>query len=105
MKARQAAPERFGRHAHGRNNSDHVVKRFGAVEVIRDVSLTVADGEFVVFVGPSGCGKSSLLRLITGFLEDLTGGRVLIDGADMSRRAPRSGGLPWFSSLMPSFRI
>ena len=71
---------------------DHVVKRFGAVEVIRDVSLTVADGEFVVFVGPSGCGKSSLLRLITG-LEDLTGGRVLIDGADMSRRAPPERGL------------
>ena len=62
---------------------DRVVKRFGRHEVIQDVSLTVADGEFVVFVGPSGCGKSSLLRLITG-LEELTSGRVLIDGQDVS---------------------
>jgi multiple sugar transport system ATP-binding protein len=66
---------------------DRVVKRFGNHDVIRDVSLTVADGEFVVFVGPSGCGKSSLLRLITG-LEELTAGRVLIDGEDVSARPP-----------------
>lgn len=66
---------------------DGVVKRFGAQEVIRDVSLTVNDGEFVVFVGPSGCGKSSLLRLITG-LEELSAGRVLIDGVDVSGRPP-----------------
>jgi multiple sugar transport system ATP-binding protein len=71
---------------------DHVVKRFGDVEVISDVSLTVADGEFVVFVGPSGCGKSTLLRLITG-LEDLTAGRVLIDGIDVSKRAASERGL------------
>jgi multiple sugar transport system ATP-binding protein len=71
---------------------DHVVKRFGDVEVIRDISLTVAEGEFVVFVGPSGCGKSSLLRLITG-LEELTAGRVLIDGVDISRRPPSERGL------------
>jgi multiple sugar transport system ATP-binding protein len=66
---------------------DHVVKRFGDVEVIRDISLTVPNGEFVVFVGPSGCGKSSLLRLITG-LEELSEGRILIDGIDVSGRPP-----------------
>ena len=56
------------------------------------MSLTVADGEFVVFVGPSGCGKSTLLRLITG-LEELTAGHVLLDGVDVSKRAPSERGL------------
>ena len=56
-----------------------VRKSFDTVEVIRGVDLTVADGEFVVFVGPSGCGKSTLLRLIAG-LETITAGEVVIDG-------------------------
>ncbi|MBV8912649.1 MAG: ATP-binding cassette domain-containing protein, partial [Acetobacteraceae bacterium] len=56
-----------------------VRKSFGPVDVIRDVSFEVEDGEFVVFVGPSGCGKSTLLRIICG-LETATGGDVLIGG-------------------------
>ncbi|RDE09943.1 ABC transporter ATP-binding protein [Pelagibacterium lacus] len=66
---------------------EHVNKSFGGVEVIPDISLEIADGEFIVFVGPSGCGKSTLLRLIAG-LEDVTSGRILIDGEDVSRAAP-----------------
>jgi ABC-type sugar transport system ATPase subunit len=54
-------------------------KAFGAVQVLRDINLDVADGEFVVFVGPSGCGKSTLLRLICG-LDDATEGRIEIEG-------------------------
>ncbi len=54
-----------------------IEKRFGAVEVIRGIDLTVDSGEFVVFVGPSGCGKSTLLRLIAG-LEHISGGELLI---------------------------
>ena len=54
-------------------------KTFDKTEVIRQVSLAVAHGEFVVFVGPSGCGKSTLLRLIAG-LDEPTAGSVLIDG-------------------------
>jgi multiple sugar transport system ATP-binding protein len=57
----------------------NVWKRFGTVEVIRDVGFDIADGEFVVFVGPSGCGKSTLLRLICG-LESLSEGEIRIDG-------------------------
>jgi ABC-type sugar transport system ATPase subunit len=53
-------------------------KSFGPVDVIRDVSFDVEDGEFVVFVGPSGCGKSTLLRIICG-LESATSGDVMID--------------------------
>ena len=49
----------------------NVRKSFGAAEVIKGVSVDIADGEFVVIVGPSGCGKSTLLRLIAG-LEDVS---------------------------------
>ncbi len=69
-----------------------VRKAFGAVSVINDVSLDIKDGEFAVFVGSSGCGKSTLLRLIAG-LEDLTAGRVLIDGKDVSAVGPAQRGL------------
>jgi multiple sugar transport system ATP-binding protein len=55
--------------------------------VIPDLDLDIEDGEFVVFVGPSGCGKSTLLRLIAG-LEDVTSGRIEIDGRDMTRVGP-----------------
>ena len=64
-----------------------VHKAFGAVDVIPNVDLDIADGEFVVFVGPSGCGKSTLLRLIAG-LEDVTAGRVLIDGQNATETPP-----------------
>ena len=59
-----------------------VGKAFGQVEVVRDVDLTIEDGELVVFVGPSGCGKSTLLRLICG-LEHLTRGEIRIAGKPM----------------------
>jgi len=62
-------------------------KQYGAVAVVRDVSLDIADGEFCVFVGPSGCGKSTLLRMIAG-LEDISGGELRIGGERMNERAP-----------------
>lgn len=52
-------------------------KTYDKQETIKGVSLSIANGEFVVFVGPSGCGKSTLLRMIAG-LEDVTAGEVLI---------------------------
>jgi len=64
-----------------------VKKTFGAVNVIGNVNLEIADGEFVIFVGPSGSGKSTLLRLVAG-LEDTTGGQILIDGADVTNLGP-----------------
>ncbi|MBW7921533.1 MAG: sn-glycerol-3-phosphate ABC transporter ATP-binding protein UgpC [Rubellimicrobium sp.] len=54
-------------------------KEYGSVRIIPDLSLDVADGEFVVLVGPSGCGKSTLLRMIAG-LEDITGGDLVVGG-------------------------
>jgi lactose/L-arabinose transport system ATP-binding protein len=60
-----------------------VRKSFGAVDIIHGVDLSVASGEFVVFVGPSGCGKSTLLRLIAG-LEETTAGTIAIGGRDVT---------------------
>ena len=56
-----------------------IAKTYGAVEVIKGVSLDITPGEFVVFVGPSGCGKSTLLRMIAG-LEEITSGDLTIAG-------------------------
>ena len=67
-------------------------KTFGAVEVIREASLEIADGEFVVFVGPSGCGKSTLLRLIAG-LEEASAGDIRIDGVSVVRKAAADRGV------------
>jgi multiple sugar transport system ATP-binding protein len=69
-----------------------VTKRFGDVEVIPPLDLSIEDGEFVVFVGPSGCGKSTLLRLIAG-LEDVSDGKIAIDGRDMTAAPPAQRGL------------
>jgi len=51
----------------------------GGVEAVRDLTLSVEDKEFIVFVGPSGCGKSTTLRIIAG-LEEPTRGEVYIGG-------------------------
>jgi iron(III) transport system ATP-binding protein len=59
-----------------------LIKRFGAVTAVRDVSLDVAEGEFVCFLGPSGCGKTTLLRIIAG-LETPDAGQALLRGADL----------------------
>jgi ABC-type sugar transport system ATPase subunit len=63
-------------------------KRFGAAEILRDISFEVADGEFCVLLGPSGCGKSTILRLIAG-LEQPSGGEILTDKARINPLAPR----------------
>ena len=76
----------------GQITLEKVTKRFGDVEVIPPLDLSIDDGEFTVFVGPSGCGKSTLLRLIAG-LEDITSGTILIDGADATDIPPAKRGL------------
>ncbi len=60
----------------------------GSVSVLRNISLTIADGEFMVLVGPSGCGKSTLLRLIAG-LEEPTGGSIVVGNQRVNQLPPK----------------
>ncbi len=66
----------------------NISKSFGTVDVLKDISVTVNDGEFVVLVGPSGCGKSTALRIIAG-LEQPTTGEVKIAGTVVNDVAAR----------------
>ncbi|MCY1667286.1 ABC transporter ATP-binding protein [Rhizobium sp. SL86] len=65
-----------------------VSKSFGAVDVIKDVSIDINEGEFCVLIGPSGSGKSTLLRMIAG-LETATDGSIHIGGRDVTELPPK----------------
>ena len=61
----------------------NVSKRFGEFTALQEVSLEIAEGEFMTFVGPSGCGKTTCLRLIGGFDTPSTG-EILIGSKDVT---------------------
>ena len=61
----------------------NVTKSYGSKTILKDLNLTINDGEFLTILGPSGCGKTTALRLIAGF-EELTGGSIILDGQDVS---------------------
>ena len=85
---------------------ESVDKRYGAgdheVVALADVSLSVAEGEFVALVGPSGCGKTTLLNLIAG-LDDVDGGQIRVDGESPTaeQRLTRFGYMPQEDMLFP----
>ena len=66
---------------------DGVSKRWGPVTAVERISLSIADGEFMVLLGPSGCGKTTTMRMVAG-LEDPTEGSVLIGARDVTDVAP-----------------
>ena len=68
---------------------DHVTKSYaGGAAAVKDLSITIADGEFIILVGPSGCGKSTTLNMIAG-LEDITSGELRIGGDRVNEKAPK----------------
>jgi ABC-type sugar transport system ATPase subunit len=66
---------------------ENVTKQFDDTKAVDDLSIRVADGEFLVLVGPSGCGKTTALRMLAG-LEEITSGRILIDDRVVNNVAP-----------------
>ncbi|HET7043792.1 MAG TPA: sn-glycerol-3-phosphate ABC transporter ATP-binding protein UgpC [Gaiellaceae bacterium] len=68
---------------------EHVTKSFDETKAVDDLSIEVADGEFLVLVGPSGCGKTTALRMLAG-LEQITSGRILIGDRVVNNVAPGS---------------
>jgi len=65
---------------------------FGAVSVLKNMNLTVAEGEFIVLLGPSGCGKSTLLNCLAGLL-DITDGQIFIKGKNVTWAEPSDRGI------------
>jgi len=66
---------------------DRLVKNYGAVTALADVSLAIRRGEFIALLGPSGCGKTTLLRVVAGFVEP-TSGEIRINGRSMTGVPP-----------------
>ena len=85
----------------------NLVKRYGDFHAVRDVSLSVADGEFLVLLGPSGCGKTTTLRMVAGFIEP-SAGQVMLGGTDITRLPPwkRNAGMVFQSyALFPHLTV
>ncbi len=85
----------------------NLVKRYGDFHAVKDVSLSIADGEFLVLLGPSGCGKTTTLRMVAGFIEP-TAGRVLLGGQDVTLLPPwkRNAGMVFQSyALFPHLTV
>ena len=82
----------------------NIALSLGGIPVLDDVSMHVAQGEFVSILGPSGCGKSSLLRLLTGALTPGRG-EIRLDGAPLGRNPRAFAFMPQRDALMPWRRI
>jgi putative spermidine/putrescine transport system ATP-binding protein len=84
-----------------------LAKRYGDFYAVRDVSLSVADGEFLVLLGPSGCGKTTTLRMVAGFVEP-SAGHVKLAGSDITLLPPwkRNAGMVFQSyALFPHLTV
>ncbi|MEM3395915.1 MAG: ABC transporter ATP-binding protein [Thermoplasmata archaeon] len=66
---------------------ENVSKNYGSVQALKNVNLTVENGEYLTIVGPSGCGKTTLIKMISG-IEKPTYGRIIIDGKDVTTLSP-----------------
>ena len=85
----------------------NLAKRYGDFYAVRDVTLDIADGEFLVLLGPSGCGKTTTLRMVAGFIEP-SAGQVRLGGTDVTLLPPwkRNAGMVFQSyALFPHMTV
>ena len=66
-----------------------LVKNFGDTQVLKNINISIEEGEFVTLLGPSGCGKSTLLRCLAG-LNSIDGGKIFVNGKDITDMEPRN---------------
>jgi len=86
---------------------NNVSKRFGDTQVLNDINIAMAEGEFLILVGPSGCGKSTLLNMIAG-LEPVSEGEITLDGNRVNERSPRERNIAMvfqFYALYPNMNV
>ena len=79
---------------------DRLSKRFGELDVLRDIDVAVEPGEFIALVGPSGCGKTTLLRIVAG-LEPASAGDVKLDGRAVGGPGGERGFVFQSDNLLP----
>lgn len=86
---------------------ENVSKSFGDTQVLNDINIEMAEGEFLILVGPSGCGKSTLLNMIAG-LEPISNGDITLDGSRVNERSPRERNIAMvfqFYALYPNMNV
>ena len=84
----------------GKLRVSHLSKRFGDLDVLRDISVDVGEGEFISIVGPSGCGKTTFLRIVGG-LEKASSGDLRLDGELIDRPGANRGFVFQQDNLLP----
>lgn len=111
VSARDLRPAGPAAHEHGAPAADpdvkvrfqNVSKAYGTIEVVRDVSFDINEGDFIALVGPSGCGKTTMMNMLAGFTRP-DSGAVLLEGAEVTGPGPDRGVMfqdygvfPWLS--------
>lgn len=82
---------------------ENIRKSYGENEVLKDITISIQEKEFVTLLGPSGCGKTTTLRILGGF-ENPDSGRVLFDGKDITNVPSNRRNLNRYSRTTPSSR-
>ena len=76
---------------------NHVTKRYGKSEVIKDLNLEIPNGKIVGYIGPNGAGKTTTLSMITG-ITNISEGEVTLNGVNIEKKSYRSKEIIWISS-------